>query len=101
MKVRDGRDAPQVLALEGDLDIFAVARVWESIHRAPDRPCASIDVDLSRAEDIDPSGLQLLLALRRSCQERSLPVAFKAVPVAWGERLRTLGAGSALEGGVP
>lgn len=98
MNVDDGRDKPKVVALAGDLDIFAVSKVWESIHRVADQPCATLEIDLSKVEDFDPSGLQLLLALRRSCQERALPLAFKGLPETWHDRLQALGAGAAFEG---
>ncbi len=100
MKVDDGRDRPKVIALSGDLDVFAVTKVWEAIHRVADQPCATLEVDLAKVEDFDPSGLQLLLALRRSCLERSLPLAFKGLPEAWHERLQALGAGTAFDGVV-
>lgn len=98
MKAAEAKDLPRIVALAGDLDIFAVAKVWESIHRIADQPCATLEIDLTKVEDFDPSGLQLLLALHRSCLERSLPLAFIGLPMAWRDRLQALGAGAAFEG---
>jgi ABC-type transporter Mla MlaB component len=98
MKPPAPADSPKIVALSGDLDIFAVAKVWDSIHGLPDDPCSSLVIDLAGMEDFDPSGLQLLLALRRSCRERDLPLQFTGIPAGWSERIRALGAVSAIEG---
>lgn len=93
-------EAVQVVALPGDLDVFSVARAWDTIHGLPGRPGPAVEVNLSDAADFDPSGLQLLLALRRSCRERNLPLGFRGLPQAWSERIAALGASRFFEEGT-
>ncbi|MBN9428340.1 MAG: STAS domain-containing protein [Burkholderiales bacterium] len=66
------RRSPAQLAIEGALCVYTAARYkadWLDAMRDGD----GLELDLSRVDEIDSAGLQLLLLLRREAQAQGKP----------------------------
>ncbi|AOV16589.1 hypothetical protein BJI67_05455 [Acidihalobacter aeolianus] len=57
------------LSLMGDLDIYGVADIHAHLASALDE-AATVSLDLSRVENVDAAGIQLLMAVKREAGHR-------------------------------
>lgn len=69
----DADAKPPRLALAGEMSIYAAAELKTLLLSAVD-DCPELEIDLSRVEDIDSSGLQLLILAKRQAiaQDKTL-----------------------------
>ncbi|HEX9082792.1 MAG TPA: STAS domain-containing protein [Holophagaceae bacterium] len=84
--------------LQGDLDLFSIQSQWESLRDWMGRQPDPVALDLSGVEDLDLSGIQLLLALQRQALAQGSELRLTGVKAAWVERFRPLGLAPFLEG---
>ena len=54
--------------IQGEMTIYQAAEMREKLHQGFLK-CAQMEVDLSEVDEIDSSGMQLLLALKRAGKE--------------------------------
>ncbi|WP_291271013.1 STAS domain-containing protein [Geothrix sp.] len=87
-----GPSTPQIaLALQGDLDIFAIHSQWEQIAAQAAASGLPAVLDLSGIGDLDLSGLQLLATLDRDLRAKGGCLALTGLKEAWKDRFNLLG----------
>ncbi|BDU69830.1 hypothetical protein GETHOR_19310 [Geothrix oryzae] len=87
-----GPPTPQIaLALQGDLDIFAIHSQWEQIAAQAAASGLPAVLDLSGVGDLDLSGLQLLAALDRDLRAKGGRLALTGLKDEWKGRFSHLG----------
>ncbi len=79
------------LALEGDLDVFAIHLQWEKAQSLLTIPSGSAEVDLTSVGDLDLSGLQLLCTLDRDLRAKGVQLRVVGAKEEWNDRFAPLG----------
>lgn len=86
------RGAVGTLKLEGVLDIFEAERLHATALRAfKDKKAATLHVDLSQAERLDASAVQILSALKYSCEASGRTLVVAAISSGVADSLTQLG----------
>jgi anti-anti-sigma factor len=80
-----------VLAIRGELDLAATARLRDEIAVIVDDATAPVIIDLSAVSHCDASGLAMLVGIQRRARLRALTVAISAPSREVSELLRTSG----------
>jgi ABC-type transporter Mla MlaB component len=88
---RNQAPAAQPLALEGDLDVFAIHQQWEKVQTLLTLGNSRAEIDLASIGDLDLSGLQLLCALDRDLQARGVRFTVVGAEAEWKTRFAPLG----------
>jgi anti-anti-sigma factor len=87
-----GPSTPQIaLALQGDLDIFAIHSQWEQIATRAAASGLPAALDLSNLGDLDLSGLQLLATLDRDLRAKGGRLVLTGLKEDWKGRFNLLG----------
>lgn len=81
--IREKESGCCLLRIEGEMTIYGAAEMKEKLISSLG-PCSEINADLSQVSEIDTSGIQLLLLLRREAQ-------------AQGKRFRIISKSAAVE----
>ena len=68
-KAKSGKVAATVLRIEGDMTIYRAAE-WKSVLLAAFETSTALDVDLAAVDEIDCSGIQLLMLAKKTAQQR-------------------------------
>jgi len=90
---------PWVLRPEGEMTIYAAAEIKQPLLAALDG-APGLTLDLSRVEELDTSGMQLLLLLAREARAAALPFTLGEVSQAAAEALDLAHARGRLAGGA-
>jgi ABC-type transporter Mla MlaB component len=94
--------APPSFALQGDLDVFSIHGQWEALQAqvvalGTGAKTAGVTLDLGGVADVDLSGMQLLLALKRDLEGQGIPLRLSGAKPDWASRFQVLGLGELLE----
>ena len=82
---------PEVLALNDDLDIFAISRLWDQLLRFCREATGDPVLELSGVADLDLCGMQALLVLDQDCQARGVRLVLAGLRDEHRERMQDLG----------
>jgi len=93
--VTPGSSSPP-LGIEGELTIFTASALRETLLAALDGNIGEIRLDLSRVNEVDSAGLQLLLAARREAEARGKTLCLAEPGQAVAEILKFCGLSSLL-----
>lgn len=86
------KDAPRSpLKLGDDLDVFSIARTWETLNQAAHTHEGDLVVDLSGVQDLDLCGIQSLAVVEKAFKARGAQLVLLNVKPEWRERLDFLG----------
>ncbi len=91
----------RTLALQGDLDVFAIHQQWEQAQALLTAEHGPAELDLSGIGDLDLSGIQLLYALERELQAKGVQLTVTGAKEDWLTRLAPLGLAGLLGGHHP
>lgn len=79
------------LKLGDDLDVFSIARAWETLNQAAHTHEGDLVVDLSGVQDLDLCGIQVLAVVDKAFKARGAKFVLMNVKPEWRERLEFLG----------
>jgi len=97
------KPAPSIrtLALQGDLDVFAIHQQWEQTQTLLTAKNEPVELDLSGIGDLDLSGIQLLSALDRDLQAKGVQLTVTGAKDEWLTRFAPLGLAGLFSGKHP
>jgi ABC-type transporter Mla MlaB component len=93
---------PRTFALQGDLDVFSIHGQWEALQTqlkglgAGAKP-VEVALELSGIGDVDLSGVQLLLALKRDLEAEGIRLRLSDAKTDWTTRFLPLGLAGLLD----
>jgi len=92
--------ADRTCALQGDLDVFSIHGQQEALRTqlsTAKAKTASVVLDLSGIGDVDLSGIQLLLILKRDLETGGAQLRLSGVKAEWAARFQPMDLGGLLE----
>ncbi len=91
----------RTIALDGDLDLFAIHAQWEQVLPLLGTEGGTVEIDLTGIGDLDLSGVQLLTALDRDLRAKHGSLVLIGTKDEWRPRFDPIGLSGLFEGKVP
>lgn len=76
-KRKDGARPAHSLSIEGELTIYQAAEIKQTLQAALEQ-CDELEIDLSAVSEIDTAGVQLLIAAKKTAQEKQIALRLSA-----------------------
>lgn len=88
--------APRSITLQGDLDVFSIHGQWEVLQAqlksmGAGEKTTGVELELGGIGDVDLSGIQLLLVLKRDLEAEGIRLRLSGAPAEWTTRFLPLG----------